>query len=591
MKLKHLLFIAVVTVFLLSLFSCAPKTFTVLFDSNGGSDVEAQVVEKGLKATKPQAPVKEGYTFIGWYYDNEEWSFIKDYVTENITLEAKWEKNKYTVTFDANGGSGSTSKSAEHGATVTAPMASRPNYSLVGWYNGETQWNFKTNTVTENITLVAKWEGFEKKITFDANGGTVCEESRKVKYGDEIGILPTPTYENHTFLGWYDSDDVNFENRIKKTYIVTSAMKLVAKYQSNTVYTVTFDANRGTVDEESRSVGEGQPYGLLPTPTRNGYLFLGWFSQDDVSRDNKISATDIVNSDISLVAAWQKDENSVTVEFDANGGELAESDCIKYLQKGDRIGTLPTPLRNGHTFLGWFLSDGTELTRTTTINTNTVCVALWIEKVYCTDGTENHQWSMWTEIFKASCEMPQIDGRECVICGCVELKDGTPALGHDWSNWTEEYMSRSRKCYECQTQENQQLKNVTVEGITSFNQIKVEGNAWNAGNGSTLINGMFELDNTGLISGKGTSPLTVTLELSSPTVLDMIYVKGKGTATIEVTVTYQDGSTASLGTGAFGDNPASFEAFGKSIIKVVIYMPNPSEGSDIWQEITLARAN
>ena len=589
MKLKHLLFIAIITVFLFSLFSCAPKTFTVAFDSNGGSEVEAQIIEEGLTVTKPQSPVKEGYTFKGWYYGNEEWSFVRDCVTENILLKAKWEKNKYTVTFDSNGGSGDTSKSVEHGATVTAPMASRPNYSLVGWYNGETKWDFKNDTVTENITLVAKWEGFEKKITFDANGGTVCEESRKVKYGDEIGILPTPTYENHTFLGWFDSDDLNMEERITKSYVVTSAIRLVAGWKSNVAFTVTFDAKKGTVDEESRTVFEGQPYGSLPTPTRNGYVFLGWFSADDTNFDKRIEATDIVNSDMSLVAWWQKDENAVTLEFDANGGELDESDCIKYLQKGDRAGALPTPTKNGCTFLGWFLSDGTELTRTTIINTNTICTALWIEKIYCTDGTENHSWSLWIEAIPSTCETPEINGRECVICGCIELRDGSPALGHDWSDWTEEYMSRSRVCYECQKEEKQQFKNVTAQVLEPRTYPTVTGDAWNPGNGSTLINGMFELDNTGLICGKGTSPLTVTLELSSPTVIDMIYVKGKGTATIEVTVTCEDGSVVFLGTGAFGDNPSCFNVSGKSIVKVEVYMPNPSEGSDIWQEITLAQ--
>ena len=592
MKFKHLLLIILVLSTLVLLFSCGEtpnqevKEYTVTFDSNGGTSVEAQVVEENKRASAPNDPTKEGYTFLGWYVGDEKWSFISHTVTENITLKAKWEIKSYTVTFDAKGGEGGKTVTVEHGGTLLAPMPTRANYSFEGWYFADTKWSFKTDTVTSDITLVAKWEPFTKTITFNANGGTVSEKTRKVKYNEAIGTLPVPVYENHEFLGWYISGDM--ENQITEDYIVTDKITLVAKW-GNPPCSVTFNANGGTVCEGSRKVREGEMIGILPTPERDGYKFAGWFLEGDVSFDDKISQRDIVMFDIVLVAKWERDENAMLVTFDPNGGTIAEADAVKYVQKGKYIGNLPTPTRDGYTFLGWFLSDGTEIKKTTTINTNTICIALWIEKIYCTDGTENHAWSMWTELFTPTCETPQIDARECVICGCVELRDGTPALGHDWSDWSEEYMSRSRKCYECQKEENQQLKNVTNEGITSFNQIKVEGNAWNAGNGSTLINGMFELDNTGLISGKGTSPLTVTLELSSPAVLDMIYVKGKGTATIEVTVTCEDGTEVSLGVGAFGDEPSVFDVGGRVITKVVVYMPNPSEGSDIWQEITLAR--
>ena len=230
MKLKHLLLTVLILSALFVLISCRSESFTVTFDSNGGNNVETQIVPKGNTVTKPETPEKEGYTFKGWYNGNTEWSFLGDTVTENVILKAKWEKNKYTVIFDANGGSGGTEKTVEHGSTITAPIASKPNHSFIGWFNGDTQWSFKTDVVTSNLTLVAKWEGFSKTVTFDANGGTVSEEKRKVKYGEEIDVLPTPTKSGFTFLGWYDSDDVNYENRITKDYIVTSNVKLVAKW-------------------------------------------------------------------------------------------------------------------------------------------------------------------------------------------------------------------------------------------------------------------------------------------------------------------------------------------------------------------------
>ena len=159
MKIKHFLLILVVLSTLIMLFSCGAKEYTVTFDADGGSSVEAQIVKEGEKVTVPTEPTKECYTFLGWYLGNEKWSF-DDTVSSDTTLKAKWEKSKYTVTFDANGGTGSTTKTVEHGAKITAPFATNPKHSLVGWFLGDTQWSFKEDTVTSDMTLVAKWEAF-----------------------------------------------------------------------------------------------------------------------------------------------------------------------------------------------------------------------------------------------------------------------------------------------------------------------------------------------------------------------------------------------------------------------------------------------
>ena len=77
------------------LISCQndPEYHTVIFDSDGGSAVESVEVEDGKKATEPTAPVKEGYTFLGWYLDDNKWDFNEQTVTKDITLTAKWDKN------------------------------------------------------------------------------------------------------------------------------------------------------------------------------------------------------------------------------------------------------------------------------------------------------------------------------------------------------------------------------------------------------------------------------------------------------------------------------------------------------------------
>jgi len=144
--------------------------YTVTFNSDGGSSVSKQTVEEGKKVAEPKAPTKKGYTFKGWYLGSTKYNFSNK-VTKDITLKAKWEKveeekpntepevKKYTVTFDANGGTSVAKQSnIEEGKTATEPKdPTRTGYTFKGWLlNGKT---FDFNTpITSNITLKADWK-------------------------------------------------------------------------------------------------------------------------------------------------------------------------------------------------------------------------------------------------------------------------------------------------------------------------------------------------------------------------------------------------------------------------------------------------
>ena len=148
-----------------------PETYTVTFDSQGGSAVaSATDVSAGAKISEPTAPTREGYTFAGWYKEASgvtPWNFGTDTVSANVTLYAKWteapvEPETYTVTFDSQGGSvvaSATDVSA--GAKISEPTApTRAGYTFAGWYKeagGVTLWIFATDTVSANVTLYASW--------------------------------------------------------------------------------------------------------------------------------------------------------------------------------------------------------------------------------------------------------------------------------------------------------------------------------------------------------------------------------------------------------------------------------------------------
>ena len=134
------------------------NTYVVTFDSNGGSAVEPQNVDYRAKVTKPAEPTREGYHFMGWFNGDKEWNFDEDTMgAGNMTLTAKWEINKYTVSFDSKGGTKVDSQIVEHGSTATKPRTPRRNdYTFKGWYLDGKKFDFST-PITDDITLVARW--------------------------------------------------------------------------------------------------------------------------------------------------------------------------------------------------------------------------------------------------------------------------------------------------------------------------------------------------------------------------------------------------------------------------------------------------
>lgn len=141
--------------------------YTVTFDSNGGSAVAKQTVEKNKTVSRPSNPTRDEYVFLGWYNGEAEFDF-KTKITKNIKLTAKWKKietpsepetaTTYTVTFDTAGGNTIQNQTVEEGNTITKPSdPTRDGYTFIGWYYNDAQYNFSTQ-VTSNVTLVAKWE-------------------------------------------------------------------------------------------------------------------------------------------------------------------------------------------------------------------------------------------------------------------------------------------------------------------------------------------------------------------------------------------------------------------------------------------------
>lgn len=131
----------------------AANTYTITFDTAGGSEIAPITQDYGTVITAPEAPTREGYTFIGW--DKEIPTTMP---AENMTVTAQWKINRYTITFDTAGSSEVAPITQDYGTAITAPEApTREGYAFMGWDR-----EIPTTMPAENITLKARWKDCEK---------------------------------------------------------------------------------------------------------------------------------------------------------------------------------------------------------------------------------------------------------------------------------------------------------------------------------------------------------------------------------------------------------------------------------------------
>ena len=154
-----------------------PVVYTITFNSNDGTSVAPQNVNAGEKLKEPTpAPTREGFTFDGWYEDSTfstKFNFDTP-ITDNMTLYAKWTENKYTLTFDANGGSGTMTPVTDLTGEYTLPangFTAPSGKQFKAWSVGGVEKAAGDKiTVTANTTVTAVWEAIEYNVT--VTGGT-----------------------------------------------------------------------------------------------------------------------------------------------------------------------------------------------------------------------------------------------------------------------------------------------------------------------------------------------------------------------------------------------------------------------------------
>ena len=189
------------------------EEYTVTFNAYGGFPTpDEQHVKSGEKAVLPAEPTLKGHTFAFWYLgDDEENATAYDFntpVTENITLTAKWNINKYTVTFNSYGGTPvPPAQEVEYGLTATEPATAptKTGYTFDGWYLGDEKYDF-SDAVEQNITLYANWKKNIYTVTYTdgVDGEEVfADQTYRVPFEDTTPAFKgNPTRDGYVFDGW-----------------------------------------------------------------------------------------------------------------------------------------------------------------------------------------------------------------------------------------------------------------------------------------------------------------------------------------------------------------------------------------------------
>lgn len=237
---KLLLAVLLVVVLAVCATACS-KTFTVTFDSNGGSAVGSVEVKSNGTVEEPNAPTRTGYTFEKWVKpDGTEFVFGTDTVTGNITLTATWRVNSYTVTFNTNGGSQVASQSVNHNGTASMPsQPTKAGQVFVGWYEDSdfsTPFDFSKKIVQDTTVYARFVDEIEEIFTVKFVGSSTPVASRTTNEGGVLTDLPAATSaDGKEFLGWWMSD---FEDESKLTarytgQVLTQNITLFAVFESD----------------------------------------------------------------------------------------------------------------------------------------------------------------------------------------------------------------------------------------------------------------------------------------------------------------------------------------------------------------------
>ncbi|EHB5187696.1 InlB B-repeat-containing protein [Listeria monocytogenes] len=321
------------------------KTYTATLISEERTATQPVVYQN--KINEPTKPVKDGYTFIGWYdaeTGGKKWDFANDLMPgKNITLYARFASKTYPMTFD-NGGVTTTETVDYDGLAEEPTTPTKAGYTFDGWYDAETggkKWDFAQDKMPANpVTLYARFTMNNYTATFNNDGTTTTQT---VDYQEALTEPTEPTKDGYTFDGWYDAQTGGTKWNFATNKMPANNITLYARYSVKS-YTATFD-KEGTTTTQTAN------YDSLLTepaaPTKDGYTFDGWYDAETGGNKWNFATNKMPAKNVTLYARFAV--KSYTATFDKDGTTTTQT--VNY----DSLIQEPTaPTKDGYTFTGWY---------------------------------------------------------------------------------------------------------------------------------------------------------------------------------------------------------------------------------------------
>ena len=371
-----------------------PVKYNITYVLNGGMNGTNPAQYTVEQKVELKAASKTGYTFVGWFTDEQFTSAVVEEITlgshGEIVLYANYSINQYTISFETNDGTTIAAITQNYATSVTAPANPAKNgYAFSGWYSDSALKNAYTfSTIpANNITVYAKWALINYDITYNINGGTNGSNPAKYTITSSDITLKNPTKTGYEFKGWYT--DSNYQNAI--TVITNGSfgnLELFAKWDIIT-YTVTYVLPDGATHTNPTSYTIETATVSLTDAEKTGYTFIGWFNQ--ATGGNKITTfaggsignlTIYGRFTVNDYTVWLdgSEEATYTVEFNLNG-KVGTAPATQTITESNTLKYPTNPYCDGYIFAGWFDNENCEgkaFDFAAVVNKNTVLYAKWI---------------------------------------------------------------------------------------------------------------------------------------------------------------------------------------------------------------------
>lgn len=300
-------------------------------------------------------------------------TFSADYADDIMELTPKFTPKSYDIVYSLNGGQWKKGVSADLENTnkeqyvysvgkVLNTNVEKRGYLFTGWYADINNPVVLTTKVTDTEhglkSFLAKWSPIHYDIKFDKNTADAGSMTAQNIVYDTTTALTKNEYtkKGYSFNGWNtkaDGSGTKYADEADVTnlsYTDGDTITLYAQWSANP-YKLTFDVNKGSCSEASRMVKYDSTYGVLPTATRIGYTFDGWYTLEN----NGVKVTkDTVMQSVygeTVYAHWNA--NSYNIRFDGNKASSGSMDAEYILYDETKPLTANAYKKTGYTFTGW----------------------------------------------------------------------------------------------------------------------------------------------------------------------------------------------------------------------------------------------